>query len=269
MSQLLLDEPPMVVQRTLAFLIGLNPALMLQQIHYHAMLLDPDEDGNRWVVRTREEWRSFDFPFWSDSTIKRVITELYTKDLLVKLQSKNWNRTNRYLINYQVLNGMSDPMHRVKMTQWSGSNRTNASGQSDPFCLGQSDPMTLRKNSSSTPTHDDDDNPLGHWSMWDPTPIQQTQLKLAGVTYTEKDLINFRVYLSGLNQPPRSMPNSFKKFMAIESLPPAEREKAKNKIWKLSDNELMAECGKHEISTHGKSRQQLIDKLTAKLGESA
>ncbi len=57
--------------------IGLNEAIVLQQLHY--WLRDTGSgmecDGVRWIYNTTEQWLE-QFPFWSESTLKRAFASL-------------------------------------------------------------------------------------------------------------------------------------------------------------------------------------------------
>jgi hypothetical protein len=72
----LIPEPPMLVLRSLAAEVGLNEAIVAQQVKW---LQDRTPDG--WVRKTRAEWRKV-FPFWSVRTIERVLDSLVAKDWL-------------------------------------------------------------------------------------------------------------------------------------------------------------------------------------------
>ena len=94
MSKLIINEHPLMVLPTLAATIGLNEAIILQQIHYW---LDPRINTNYindsyWVYNTYHQW-SKQFPFWSEITIRRTIKNLEKLDLLI---SKDFNK-NPYL----------------------------------------------------------------------------------------------------------------------------------------------------------------------------
>ena len=116
-SRLLLDEPPLVVQRTLARLIGLNEALVLQQIHYWCQVEGQEkEDGQVYVNKSVDDINAC-FDFWSESTVKRSVTGLVARLWLIKIKSKSWNRTNYYRVDYSQLNAIGEPMHQVKLTQ--------------------------------------------------------------------------------------------------------------------------------------------------------
>ena len=102
---LLIAEPPLQVLPSLAKAIGLNEAIVLQQIQYWIALEQGIvKDGRRWVYNTVEEWRK-QFPFWSTDTIQRTLQSLRDKNLVdaQKLSSDKWKHTLYYSINYNNL----------------------------------------------------------------------------------------------------------------------------------------------------------------------
>lgn len=101
-SNLLINERPLIVLPSLAREIGLNEAIVLQQIHFWLNKKVNYEDGEYWVYNTYEDWAN-QFPFWSQSTVRRILNKL-EKDGLLK--SANYNklkvdRTKWYTINYE------------------------------------------------------------------------------------------------------------------------------------------------------------------------
>lgn len=112
-TRLLLDKKSLIVVNTeLAVLIGLNEAIVLQQLHYW---LEKNEDENRnfrdaryWTYNTVEEWQQKDFPFLSVRTIRRVLDRLEGLGLLVTLQPGGSDRTKHYSIDYRELNQLLD-----------------------------------------------------------------------------------------------------------------------------------------------------------------
>lgn len=104
MGKLLLDEPPLQIQSSLAVAIGLNEAIFLQQLHYWLERSKNQHDGRRWVYNTFEEWQE-KFPFWSLRTMERIVARL-RNDLHVvtvrKFKQKDWDRRNWYAIDYEV-----------------------------------------------------------------------------------------------------------------------------------------------------------------------
>lgn len=115
-NSLLIDEPPLQVLPSLAKIIGLNEAIVLQQIHY--WITNPsvgvERDGYKWVYNTYEEWKDTNFPFWSVPTIKRVFASLEKSGLVVSVQfeSKDWNHKKFYRIDYDVLSNESERYDR-------------------------------------------------------------------------------------------------------------------------------------------------------------
>lgn len=111
-SKLLINESPLVLLPSLAKLIGLNEAIVLQQVQYWIALNERAgrnlHDGKVWVENSIEEWRESNFPWWSVSTIKRVIKNLEKSRLLIKreLSENSWDRTLSYTIDYERLEEM-------------------------------------------------------------------------------------------------------------------------------------------------------------------
>lgn len=119
MSKLLLDDEPLVILPKLAAAIGLNEAIILQQLHYWLEKSKNVRDGFRWVYNTYEEWQK-QFPFWSESTIKRTIKKLEGQHLIIvgKYNKLKIDNTKWYRIDYEVLQNIEN----------------NATGQNDQTC---------------------------------------------------------------------------------------------------------------------------------------
>jgi len=81
MNKLLLNESPLIILPSLALEIGLNEAIFLQQLHYWMLKSSTNFDARNWVYRTTKEWEK-EFPFWSISTIKRIISSLKKRKIL-------------------------------------------------------------------------------------------------------------------------------------------------------------------------------------------
>lgn len=108
-NKLLISENPMQVLPQLAKLIGLNEAILLQQIHYWSNKSVNIIDGERWVYNSVSEWEK-QFIFWSRSTIIRTIQSLLKQNLLKEgnFNKVKFDRTKWYTIQYQELNKMSN-----------------------------------------------------------------------------------------------------------------------------------------------------------------
>ena len=106
MSKLIINENPLLILPSLAVAIGLNEAIILQQIHYW---LDPRINNNKkmgklWVYNTYNQW-SKQFPFWSEVTIRRSIKSLEDKQLLISdyFNQSAFSNQKWYTIDYTVL----------------------------------------------------------------------------------------------------------------------------------------------------------------------
>jgi len=106
-TPLLIDEEPLLVPPRLAAAIGLNAAIVLQQVRY--WLGDKRRpkvrDGRRWVYNTYPQWQA-QFPFWSLATIKKTFRELEERGLLLASQRYNrapTDRTKWYTIDFPRL----------------------------------------------------------------------------------------------------------------------------------------------------------------------
>jgi hypothetical protein len=104
-SRLLMQEPPLVIQPTLATLLGLHEAIILQQINYWISKPKAHErDGRRWVYNSYAEWQT-QFPFLSADQIKRAILHLEKNGVLLSANYNDLavNRTKWYSIDYEAL----------------------------------------------------------------------------------------------------------------------------------------------------------------------
>lgn len=78
---MLFVERPLVVNPQLANEIGLNEAIILQQIKYWCDRSEFHKDGRNWFFKTADDWK-LEFPFWGKPTIRRIIDSLIEKELI-------------------------------------------------------------------------------------------------------------------------------------------------------------------------------------------
>ena len=116
MSKLLINERPLVVLPGLAAKVGLNEAIILQQIHYwttaKAKANTDYHDGRHWAYNTYEDWQE-QFPFWSVSTIRRAITNLEKGGYLItgNYNKAKFDATKWYAVDYETLEGASSAQY--------------------------------------------------------------------------------------------------------------------------------------------------------------
>lgn len=128
--KLLIDDYPIQVLPKLAEAIGLNEAIVLQQIHYWLNKSNKYIDGRKWVYNTYEGWQK-QFSFWSLSTVKRVLNNLRKQGLLLtgNYNKAGFDKTVWYTIDYDLLNRMNQRLGQNEPT--SSSNWTDGVGQND------------------------------------------------------------------------------------------------------------------------------------------
>lgn len=129
-SKVLLNSAPMIVPVEIANALGLEQAMLLQQIHYWVQtklenpqkFQDSKQQGHMWVYKSARQMHE-EMPFLgSESKIKRIIAELKQKMILVvdNFNKHPMDKTGWYRINYQALKNAV------------GSVATIESGQDEP-----------------------------------------------------------------------------------------------------------------------------------------
>jgi hypothetical protein len=123
-GRLLLDEPVLVVQRSLVRRLEGDhaAALLLQQIHYAARSGEPFE-GQRWAVRTHAEWAA-DLCV-SVSTLKRAVGRLRDAGLVVAVKPGGYDRRCWLRVDYDALHstesdnalGQNERIDEVRMSE--------------------------------------------------------------------------------------------------------------------------------------------------------
>ncbi|MEN3132952.1 DnaD domain-containing protein [Bacillus albus] len=130
MSRLLLDDEPLVVLPKLATVIGLNEAIVLQQLHYWLEKSNNVKDDFRWIYNTYEEWKN-QFPFWSESTIKRTLKKLQEQKIIIvgNYNKMKIDNTKWYRIDYELLDNIEN--ESVSQNDQIASQIELTSGQND------------------------------------------------------------------------------------------------------------------------------------------
>jgi hypothetical protein len=124
-TSLLIERSPLQVIPALAVAIGLEEAIVIQQIHYW---LDKNRETGKynthykdnawWCWNTVEEWQETNFPFWSVSTVYRILKRLREPFepgendnriarppliIAAQLSPMKYDRTLWYTIDYKAL----------------------------------------------------------------------------------------------------------------------------------------------------------------------
>ena len=101
MNNLLIEDQPLMILPQLAITVGLNEAIVLQQIHYWLLKSNHVHDGKPWIYNSYTEWQKTNFPFWSAHTVQRIIASLELKGFLISgnFNKAKFDRTKWYTID--------------------------------------------------------------------------------------------------------------------------------------------------------------------------
>ena len=108
-SRLLFNEEPITINRLGARVLGLNEAIVVQQIHYWLEINRKAKinfhDGRTWTYNSYEQWQSENFDFWSLATLKRIFKKLFDEKILLKgnYNIHRYDRTLWVSIDYDKL----------------------------------------------------------------------------------------------------------------------------------------------------------------------
>jgi len=103
---LLIKESQLQVLPSLAMQVGLNAAILLQQLHFRSLISPNVRDGHKWVYKTYDQWKNEESPFWSVDTINRAIRKLEDSGHSISTTSYNrmkMDKTKWYRLNYTKL----------------------------------------------------------------------------------------------------------------------------------------------------------------------
>ncbi|MGD1152874.1 MAG: hypothetical protein ABR911_08395 [Syntrophales bacterium] len=163
-TKLLLDESPLIIQPSLAARIGLEAAVVLQQIHYLLRIKQQQNrhiiDGRPWIYNSYPGWKTRYFPFFSLKTIQRIFNSLEKTGVITSqnFNSSKMDKTKWYSINYDhKIFGPDKPDHPV-----SGDDKvkmTSSSGQNDLIDQDKATSSNILKTTQRfTPKTNDDDS---------------------------------------------------------------------------------------------------------------
>ncbi len=87
-GNLLIDDYPLMLLPKLAVKVGLNEAVVMQQIHFLINLPEGGRimDDRKWIWNTHKQWHEKYFKWWSISTIKRTFESLEKMGAVISCQ---------------------------------------------------------------------------------------------------------------------------------------------------------------------------------------
>lgn len=95
------DPHPMRIERDLAKEIGLNESIVLLQLEYLISISNNERDGRLWTYQTLQDLHEIYFPWWSPTTISRIVKALEERELIVigNYNKLGYDRTQWYALN--------------------------------------------------------------------------------------------------------------------------------------------------------------------------
>jgi hypothetical protein len=128
LGKLLLDEPPLQVLPSLACIVGINQAVIIQQLHYYVRERGVERHGEYWYHQTYRPgehhmgWITV-FPWMNPDYIRQLFAKL-KKDGFVhieRLSGKRGDRTNWYRPDYGKLRARLEEEESIRKTTQNGS----------------------------------------------------------------------------------------------------------------------------------------------------
>ncbi len=170
-SKLITPESPLLVPPLLAAEIGLNEALILQQIHYYCLMSKHiKRDGRRWFWKTLSDW-SKTLPFLSTSTIRRAIANLKDKFNLIDVErhsQKTWYQANWFTINVENVETLWNIISHSGHMDVTNLNTSNCSKRTDDIidfssADFSSEKQAAQKEKCSEPDWDKVEQQVNQW----------------------------------------------------------------------------------------------------------
>lgn len=126
MSKLFFDEQPIVISRELAKIVGLNEAIVLQQIHYWIEINRKANknfyEGRYWTYNSIRAWHEDNFDFWSLNTVQRTFSKLENQGLLI---SGNFNKDPRDKTKwYSIDENAVEKLKKTITPNWGNEKKT-------------------------------------------------------------------------------------------------------------------------------------------------
>ncbi len=153
----LFDEHPILVDKELASVIGLNEAIVLQQLNYWLHSKSAKQiDGRLWIYNTYDNWKKDNFPFWSRNTIRRALNSCIKKGLVItgNFNKAGFDKTKWYSINTQkldeVMGSACDQNGQTDSPKWADG--SNQNGQTNTIYYPETTSKTTTNNQAQPDT---------------------------------------------------------------------------------------------------------------------
>lgn len=162
-SRMLFDEDDIrMFNAELAKEIGINEAIVLQQIHYWLTINQKANNnfkkGRYWIYNTYKDWQEDSFPFWSTRTISRIIKSLEEENYILtdNFNKTGFDKTKWYSINYGKLNKIAKNVYGDEQNDLSNmTDCHNGEGQNDTTNTKDFSKTSTKNNNMSSQKDDE------------------------------------------------------------------------------------------------------------------
>lgn len=231
MSKLLINEQPLQVLPSLANIIGLNEAIILQQLHFFLRISRNKIGGRSWVYNTINDWQA-EFSFWSVKTVQRTIDNLEKSGLVVstdKFNKMKMDKTKWYTIDYQKLSEILPENEKTPFgqnDQMETPEKENAFGQNDQMTFGQNDQSNNQRNKNINIT------PLSPYG--ESANAEHTEVVGADKPHTDKKQNSIKVNYSAVAETYNTLVKELNSNLPLIANPSQLSDKRKKAIKKLA-----------------------------------
>lgn len=149
----------LIINTDLALVLGdLNEAIVLNQLNYWLEINEKAGknfiDGKYWVYNTYNDWKTNNFPYWSEKTIQRTFSRLESKGVVIaaNYNKESFDKTKWYTIDTEALQALVDDFKRNENDDIPRLDKmSSSSGQND-----RAIPENTTENTSTVKTQSND-----------------------------------------------------------------------------------------------------------------
>jgi hypothetical protein len=158
-SNLVLNEQPLLVLPSLAKLLGIEHAVVLQQLYWLLQNKNNGKelaDGERWIFNTYEQWTEH-FPWLSERALRRVFGDLEERGIVLSCQPEGLvSRRKYYRVSVGALAKLNTDQvdqsdHFALSSDEAAKSGASGSGQKARICNTEN----TSKNQPAAPPRDD------------------------------------------------------------------------------------------------------------------
>lgn len=199
--RLLFNEEPITINRLSANVLGLNEAIVVQQIHYWLNINEKAKinvyDGHVWTYNTYDVWQKENFTFWSVKTIQRIFDKLVKLGIVIKgnYNKKKYDRTLWVTLDYDKLEELLVDYEKNNEDE-SNQNEENV----EISTKGQNDQMSNSNIMTSCPNAYGQIDQMDMDNMTTPIPKTTKDYTETSISTTHKDAVVEKIETPNTNK---------------------------------------------------------------------